>query len=177
MASLFLFCAILGGAVLILQLLLGIFGADHHHGDLTHDAAEGMNLLTVRSLSGGVAFFGITGSAVLAARGGAFLATLAGLLVGGGVAVGVAALMRRIRSLESDGTVHLENAVGHPARVYVPVGPQPRVGKVLLTLQERLMEVPAVSLDGELPTGTSVTVVGITDDGAVEVVRTPETGV
>jgi hypothetical protein len=72
----------------------------------------------------------------------------------------------------------LERAIGQPARVHVkvPGGPgQP--GKVILTLQDRLIELPAVSLEGELPTGTEVTVVGVADGDTVEVVRTPEPGV
>ena len=58
--------------------------------------------------------------------------------------------------------------------VRVPGGGRP--GKVLLTIQERLVELPAVSLDGELPTGTAVTVVGVSGPDTVEVVRTPDPG-
>ena len=49
-------------------------------------------------------------------------------------------------------------------------------GKVMVTVQDRLVELPALSLDGELPTGTDVTVVGVADGGTVEVVRTPDVG-
>jgi hypothetical protein len=60
--------------------------------------------------------------------------------------------------------------------VKVPGGPN-RPGKVLLTVQDRLLELPAVSLDGELPSGTEVIVVGVADGDTVEVVRTPDPGV
>ena len=74
--------------------------------------------------------------------------------------------------------IRLERAIGQSARVHVkvPGGPD-RPGKVIMTLQDRLLELPAVSLDGELPTGTEVAVVGVADGDTVEVVRTPDPGV
>ena len=56
MQSLFVVCAVLGGAVLVLQLVLGVLGiADAHHVELAshhdHPASEGLNLLSVRALA------------------------------------------------------------------------------------------------------------------------------
>lgn len=186
MATIFLVCAFLGGAVLLLQLALGVLGLDHSGADadleLDHDSAggdhlAGFNLLSVRSLVAAVAFFGITGRGALAAGRGLPLATLLALFGGVAAAVIVAALMRLLRNLDRDGVVRIEHAVGLPARVHVRL-PADRTspGKVMLTLQERLMELPAVSLDGELATGTEVTVVGLAGPDTLEVVRTPDPG-
>lgn len=181
MPTLFLVCALLGGGVLVLQLFASVVGlgldvdGDHH---APHDLADGLNLLTVRGMAAGVAFFGIAGSGALAAGFGVPLATVAGLLAGGVASVAVALVMRRLRNLETDGVLRIEGAIGLPARVHVRVpGDAKARGKVLLTVQERLVELSAVSLDGELPTGTAVTVVGVSAPGTVEVVRTPDPGV
>ena len=186
MAALFLVCAVLGGGVLVLQLALGLLGLDAHHdadlgdahGGGAHGAVAGFDLLSVRGAAAAVAFFGIAGRAALAVGIGALPAMAIGTGVGALAALGVAAVMRLMRNFESDGVVMIERAVGQAARVHVkvPGGPD-RPGKVLLTVQDRLLELPAVSLDGELPSGTAVTVVGLADAETVEVVRTPDTGV
>ena len=93
-------------------------------------------------------------------------------------ALAVAALVRLLRNFDSDAVVRLERAIGQSARVHVRIpGGDGQPGKVIMTVQDRLLELPAVSLEGELPTGTEVTVVGVADGDTVEVVRTPDPGV
>lgn len=177
MAQFLLACAVLGGGVLVIQLAIGLLGLDADGGDAS-DAADGFHLLTVRGMAAFVAFLGIGGRGALAA--GLGLTASLGVGVGAGAlaALGVAALTRLLRNFDSDGVVRLEHALGQPGTVHVrlPGGPE-RPGKVLLTVRDRLLEVPAVSLDGELPTGTPVTVVGLAAADTVEVVRTPDPGV
>ena len=179
MASFFLACAVLGGSVLVLQLVLGFVGAGLDHDiDSGHDVAGGFNLLSVRGLAAGAAFFGVAGSGALAAGLGLVSSTLLALAAGGVAAFATAWLMRTVRRFESDGVLRIEGAIGQPARVHVRLPAEPdSPGKVILTLQDRIVELPAVSLDGELPTGTPVTVVGLAGNDILEVVRTPETGV
>lgn len=178
MATLLLACALLGGTVLVLQLILGLVGAGTDH-DLHHPSGldDGLHLLTVRGVAAALAFFGITGRGLLAAGWSILPATAVAVGAGLLAALATAWAMRLLRNLESDGVVRLERAVGQSARVHVRVpGGRGQPGKVLLTLQDRLVELPAVSLDGELATGTPVTVVGLADAGTVEVVRTPDPG-
>ena len=183
MAAFFLACAVLGGGIILLQFALGFFGHDADdlsggEGDHGSHASAGFDLLTVRSIAAAVAFFGIAGRSAMAFGLGPVGATLAALGVGALAALGNAALMRLLGNFESDGAVLIERAVGESGRVHVKVpGGGGRAGKVLLTVQDRLMELPAVSLDGELPSGTPVTVVGLADAETVEVVRTPDPGV
>lgn len=181
----FLASATLGGGVLVLQLLLGMLGAGHDdagHGfdhDTDHGSAldDGLELVTVRGIAAGLTFFGIAGLATLSGGGGAILATALALAAGVAADVGVASLMHRLRRLESDGVLRIEGAVGLPAQVHVRLPATPgEAGKVLLTLQNRLVELAAVSLEGEIPSGTPVTVVGIAGPKTVEVVRTPDPG-
>ncbi|MHB1224588.1 MAG: hypothetical protein ACYC2G_11195 [Gemmatimonadaceae bacterium] len=178
MPTVFLVAALFGGAVLVLQLLLGVIGLEGGH-DVGQDGVVdgGLQLLTVRGVAAALTFFGIAGRAVLALGGGTVLATAAGVAAGGAAAVGVAAVMRQLGRLESDGVIRIERSVGLPGVVHVSLpGDAHEAGKIMLTLQDRRIELKAVSLDGELPTGTPVTVVGLAGHDTVEVVRTPEPG-
>ena len=192
MATLFLVAAVLGGSILILQLVLSVIGMEMGH-DVDHagpgdgagesggdtDSADGLQLLTVRSLAAGIAFFGIAGRSVLALDLGVLLATAPAWRPGSPPRRRCAAAMRQLRNLESDGVVRIEGAVGRSGQVHVrvPADAGAGAGRILLTLQNRLVELPAVSLDGELPSGTQVTVVGLSGPETVEVVRTPDPGV
>src|SRR5688572_26352811 len=95
MSIFFVTCLALGGAVLVIQLLLGVMGLDHGHGadlgdaaeakDALHvhyDAAQGLNLLSARALSAGVAFFGVGGLAGLATGWGWVVGVVLGLVTG-----------------------------------------------------------------------------------------------
>ena len=185
MASFFLACAVLGGTVLVLQLVLGVLGLHHdgsdahlHTGhDAAHGASQGLNLLSVRALSTFTAFFGIAGRAILAAGLGTLPAALGGTVAGGVAMVSVAALMRAMLRLESDGTVRVEGAIGEPAVVYLQVpGRKAGVGKVHLTLQNRTVEYRAITAHEELPTGSKVIVVDVVSPDTVEVALTPDLG-
>jgi len=181
MNTFFLACALLGGAVLALQLALGLLGFDHGALDLdAHggDAGEALQLFSVRSVAAGLTFFGFAGLALLALGVPLLLALLVALCVGTGAAVGVAMLMRALLALESDGTVHVERSLGEPATVYLRIpGARTGAGKILLTVQGRTVEYQAVTPELEpLPTGTAVVVVGIAGPDTVEVVPAPQLG-
>lgn len=179
MHEIFLFCLLLGGTVLIVQILLGLFaGSDSLPEPLQlgeAGAEDGLDLLSVRTIAAGTTLFGATG-VWLASRGlPAFinvpLATAAGIAA----AIGTAYLMRQILKLESDGSLRLENAVGEPGTVYLPVPAQRGgYGKVQLALQGRTVELRAVSDTADvIPTGAAVIVVSLLDGDTVEVTPTP----
>ncbi len=179
MYTLFLVCAVLGGAVVLLQLVLGLLGVGHELPDLEHGAesADALDLLSVRALSAGIAFFGIGGLAVLTGGFGPLLALPVALVSGGVATVGVAALMRSVTRLEEDGTVRLDRSLGQPGTVYLSIpGQHAGAGKVLLTLQNRTVECQAVTALDELPTGTPIIVVDILGPDTVEVAPTPTLG-
>ena len=183
MHSLFLFALALGGAVLVLQLVLSLAGigheghdfAAHHHGG---EHGEGLHLFSVRAMAAALAFFGLVGWSLglaglpgWAAAGGALVAGFAAM-------VAVAALVRAMTRLERDAAVRIEGAVGLPATVYVPV-PAARggAGKVFVTLQERMTEFQAVTTHAQtLPSGAAVVVVDVLGPDTVEVVPNPSLG-
>ncbi len=175
MTTFFLTCAVLGAVVLLTQLVLGVLG--HHHGGVgDHDAAsDGLQLLSVRALSAGIAFFGLGGLGARALGWPMVFAVALGIALGGAAALGVAATMRAMLKLARDASVNIELAVGEPATVYVPVpASHGGAGKVLLKLQGRTVEYQAVTPEGRLlPTGTAVVVVDVRGHDTVEVVPLP----
>jgi hypothetical protein len=190
--SVFLFLAVVGGAVVLLQGLapllgMGDHGADGHDvGALHHEAASGatasplaaFHFRSVRAIAAGVAFTGIGG--LLALRQfDSLVATALALLLGGAIYLFVAFVMRGFTRLEADHSVHPLSAVGLQAVVSLPipardVGP----GKVRLVVAGRHVEWPAIQAESALPgdiidSGTPVQVVDAADDTTLTVVPIP----
>lgn len=195
MEILFIICAIFGGTVLVAQFLLGFAGHgvgggefdddsdapagdhfesadDHHaHGDQTHHGSTWVfGILTFRTVMIGITFFGLTGKAALAS-GFEQLAALT-IAVGFGLAsmYGVYFLMRSLYRLTADGTERIGRSIGEEATVYLSVPANDSgVGKVHLTLQNRLVEYEAITSGERIATGTRVIVVGVSGSDRVVV--------
>ncbi len=192
MGNLFLFCAIFGGTVLLAQFFLG-FGSDEqgsegpedapdaiggiegdasdgHHDAGHHDSTWVFGVLTLRTVLIGVTFFGLTGKAATAS-GFEQPQTLL-IAVGCGLAAmyGVYFLMRGLYKLTADGTERIDRSIGQEATVYLAIpGRNQGVGKVHVTVQQRLLEYEAMTVGERLPTGTRVVVVGVLSSDRVEV--------
>lgn len=184
MTTFFVVCAALGGGVLVVQLLLGLLGVvdagghldagDGHDGGGVHVAAEGLDLLSVRALSAGVAFFGLGGLAGLATPFGLLAAIPLALVTGTAAMFGTAVAMRWMLGFEDDGTVSIHGAVGATGTVYLAIpGERQGAGKVTLTLQNRIVEYQAVTSDAPLPTGAPIMVVDVVGPNTVHVVADP----
>ena len=183
MRTLFLTCALLGGGILVAQLVLGVLGIIHDGHDAPHGfhgtghgehAAEGLNLLSVRALSAGLGFFGVGGMAGMATGFGLLAALPAAIALGGAAMIGTAIATRAMLRLEDDGSVSIHGAVGTTGTVYLTIPGQRRgAGKVHLTLQNRTVEYQAVTSDRALPTGASVLVVDVVGPDTVDVVPDP----
>ena len=175
MTTLYLWCAIVGGIVLLFQLVAGFVGLEYghaHDGHFGDSGGEGLNLLSVRSIAAGIAFFGIAGLA--AAAFGPVLSAVAAVGAGTAAMVSVAALIRAFGRLERDATVSLVSAVGTTGSVYLSIPARREgAGKVHVTVQGRLVECRAVTDEGDLPTGTPVLVVDVDGTDTVVVVRNP----
>lgn len=180
MNTFFLTCAAVGGVILVAQLVLSFFGAEHHaddpHSGSHHDgASEGLQLFSARSLSAALAFFGIGALAISAMRLPAPVAIVGGGVLGVAAMTGVAMLMRAMLKLDHDGSINIERAIGASATVYVPIpASEQGSGKVTLTLQGRTVEYQAVTAEGQqLPTGSAVLIVEVRSADTVEVVPLP----
>ena len=186
--SVFLFLAVVGGAVVLLQGLAPLLGmghdADGHdiggaHHDGPHGAAGSplgaFNFRSVRAIAAGVAFTGLGGLLAFRQFGGIIALALA-LLLGGAIYLLVAFVMRAFTRLEADHSVQPFRAVGQQAVVSLSIpsrdaGP----GKVTLVVAGRHVEWPAVQTESALPgitiaAGTSVQVVDAADDTTLTVV-------
>jgi hypothetical protein len=185
MELLFQACVVLGGVVLVLQVVLSLVGLGGHDLDVhaptdvhvagPHAAAGGidssgaLSLLSVRALSAGVAVFGASGLVLLRLVPG-WLAALVSVAPALLVATLTASLTRLMVRMEVSGTLRLEEAVGQSATVYLTV-PASSVeasthGLIHLTLQGRSVELRAVTREAEsLPAGSSVVVLSVSENG------------
>jgi hypothetical protein len=164
--TLFLIFAVVGGALLALQMLLMAFGVDDPM-DVT--LGEGLNLLSIRAIVAALTFFGVGGLLAGALGLPTVLSLIVALGTGLAAAAGVAWMNASLHRLESDGTVHVESAIGLPATVYLRVpGGREGAGKVMLQLNGRTVEYQAISA-AELPTGAPVVVVDVISPDTVEV--------
>jgi hypothetical protein len=176
MTSLFWGCLLLGGAVTVLQLGATMIGLDHDlHADAHGPVSDGLNLFSVRALSAGMAFFGLAGLGALRLGSGAVLSSFAALAAGTAAAGAVAMAMRTLLRLNSDRTFRLESAMGASGDVYLSI-PASRsgMGKVHLTVQQRIMELDAVTPAEGLATGTKVLVIDCVAPATVVVVPQPD---
>ena len=177
METAFLVCAILGGTILIAQILLGLVGFGHDVDvDTDADADAGdhgdgfLGLLSVRAVSSAILFFGLGGRTAMyyGMEGPAALGIA--LLAGAGALYAVAMIMKSLAGLKADGTARVERAVGLAATVYLRIpGARTGQGKVHLMLQNRTVEYQAMTAGSELPTGAQVKVVAVVNSDTVEV--------
>ena len=158
MTTLFTICAVVGGTLFVCQFLLTLLGVggDHdiaidagghdvHIGhDVHHDSSWFFGVLSFRAIVAAVTVFGLAGRAALAAQ----MSTYLSLLIAGASAFAamllIAALMQGLTKLQSEGTIHIEGAVGQPGTVYLKIpGNRAGLGKVTLNLQDRTVEYQA----------------------------------
>jgi hypothetical protein len=177
METAFLVCAILGGSILIGQILLGLVGFGHDLDvDTDADADVGdhgdtfLGLLSIRTVSAALLFFGLGGRTALYYGLEEPAALGLALLAGAGALYSVAMIMKSLAGLKADGTARVERAVGLAATVYLRIpGAKAGQGKITLMLQNRTVEYQAVTAGGELPTGAQVKVVAVVNSDTVEV--------
>ncbi len=175
METAFLLCAVLGGTLVVCQMLASVFGmmgdtdSDTDHDDAHHDNFF-LGMLTVRTVSSALLFFGLGGLTSLYY--GADEPAAFGVAIGAGLAALylVATLMKSVAKLKADGTARVERAIGRPGTVYlrIPAG-RSAAGKIQMMLQNRTVEYQAVTAGNELPTGTAIKVVAIVNSDTVEV--------
>jgi hypothetical protein len=182
MQNFFLACTILGGAIVVLQLAFGLAGAHDVPHETPHDlagghpehASEGLHLFSVRAVTAALATFGAAGMGAMALGLPGLLALPIAAAVGLATLFGVAWALRAMLRLEDDGTVSIGGALGASGVVYLTIpGERSGAGKVHLTLQNRTVELPAVTPAASLPTGAAVLVVDLVDPDTVVVVPSP----
>jgi hypothetical protein len=146
--------------------------------DLGHPGAHWFyEVISLRTLSAAVTFFGLTGKSSMAFGYTAFQSLVVATLVGLAAMYAVYWLFKQVYRLQHTGTENIRNAVGASADVYVPIpGNRAGAGKVTFRLQNRLVEYQAVTEEPErLATGEKVIVVAVVNSDTVRVVRAEQT--
>lgn len=186
MDTVFMIFAGLGGTLIVCQFILSIFGvgADHHglgDSDAGHDAGHPntdvahhdswyVGLLTFRTVSTAITFAGLGGMCAEYYALPKVSVFITSVLSGIAALFAVAMIMRGMAKLKSDGTVNLDASLGQKGTVYLRIpGNGTGPGKVTLNLQNRTVELEAITKGPELATGSPILVREILDKGVVEV--------
>lgn len=189
LGQIFATAAIPATVVMVLQtvlLLIGFAGhdgdCDHELGDCESDASgdaedlhdgahhmDGLRLFTVRGIVAMLAIGGWTGVALCDAGVGTVLSSVIAIIAGLAALFLAAYVIKLSLKLQDDGNFNIKNAVAHTATVYIPIPPSREgIGKITMNLQERFVELDAMTDHGEkLPTGAMVQVVSVTDKNEV----------
>jgi len=193
MEDLYKYCAVIAGTLLVGQLLLSLIGFGHHAdlhdlptGDIDVDvSADGFDhgggwfvgMLSFRAIVAALTVFGLVGLGGSAGdRFDPLQTFVMALVAGGGVLYGVGWLLRTLYQFKSEGTVHIERAVGQTGSVYLSIpGQNAGAGKVTVKVQGRTMQYKAMTSEQELPTGTPVVVLNVLTPAIVEVTKATET--
>lgn len=178
--TIYLICAIAGGTILVLRVILMLVGVDQGDAadvsveagaDGAGDASgDGFNLLSLQSIAGFFTMFGLVGLGLLQINAAEIWSLLGGLAAGLVTGWATAMIFFQARRLQSSGTLVISNAIGQTGTVYLTI-PEKGRGVVTLTVQGSLRTMDAVSEHGRrIPTGSFVRVVAITA-GNILVVR------
>ena len=179
MATIYTVCAVVGGVILLCQLLLTVIGLDHDHADIAevgddieigdeyadaHDSTWFFSVLTFKSLVAALAFFGLGGHAALSAGISPFISVQCALAAAILAMLCVAWLMRVLYRLDAQGNVRIEHCIGETGTVYLGIpANQSGAGKVTVSVQNRSMEYAAMTENEAIATGARVEVVGVKD--------------
>lgn len=151
-------------------------GVDSHSAP-HHSSTWFFAVISFRTVVAALAFFGLTGLAMNAYPDSSPTMTF-GVALATGIAAmyGVHWLMRSIASLRSEGTVRIGHAVGETGTVYLRIPSSGSgTGKIQIKLQNRTVELQALTEGEALPTGATIVVVSVVNSDTVRVARAPET--
>ena len=166
--------------VLIVQTVLVLFGigGDEADADIDPDGFDvgdaGDGGLVLFSVRGIVAMFCVAGwsGVVFVDLGIApILCVFLAILCGSAALFGIAYLMKAVLKLQSNGNIQIGSAVGKTGEVYIPIPAKGQGrGKINITVQDRFIEIDAITRAEEtLKTGETVRVVSTDEAGLVVV--------
>ena len=157
-------------ALQTIMTFAGLSDMDMEDGDGgSHDGHSISEYFSVRNL---VSFFlGFSWCGIVLIESGSSL----GIAIGGGTVMGLALvgitmlILKTLASLKSDGTMSLDNAIGHEGLVTITIpADKHHYGKIGISFQNRYRELEGISKDQqELAKGTRVKVVAISGNQLV----------
>lgn len=172
-STLYFGCAVAGGAVLAIQMLLLFLGGDVADGEVDFDgASDGVSFFSIRTVASFLTFFGLIGMYGQQQGWSDAMAAGSALGAGAGMMLVVAWLFSLQNKLHQDGNIHPAGAVGLGAIVYLRIPAENSgKGKITVALQGRTSEFAAVTDGPELPTGADVTIVRMISENTFEVAK------
>ncbi len=171
---------IVGGAVMIFQfalLLLGFgdldadvdFEVDDLDGDVEVPRSGFLGMISVRTVTAFVAFFGIGGLAVESAGFPPLHQLIGALAAGSGAFVGMFFLGKALHGLRQEHVEDIQETLGQTATVYLRI-PSGGEGKVTVVISGRQAQFKAIGANGcDLATGTSAKVTKVLTSDLLEV--------
>ena len=171
--------------VLVVQTVLLMFGigdGDGADADVDPDGFDigeavsgddGLTLFTVRGIVGMFCVAGWAGIVFIDLGLGNALSIFLAILCGAAALFGIAYLMKAVLKLQSSGNIQLGYALGKIGEVYIPIPPKGEGrGKISITVQDRFIEVDAISgSEDGFKTGDTVRVISTDESGLVVVER------
>ena len=148
----------------------------HHAADADVDhpaSARIFQVLSFRAIVAALTFFGLGGLWSSAKGYSDTVSVMIATLAGAAALYGMYRLMKALYSFQSSGNLNIRNAIGKPAKIYIPVPASGGgKGKVQMTVQGRTMEFEAMTDDDQpLETGANVVVKRIVGSDLVHVTR------
>lgn len=145
-------------------------GADHATAAEHHGGNWFLGVLSFRSVTAALTFFGLAGLAAESANAAMGIVLLVAAGAGLAALYGVYRLMRWLSGLSSDGTVRIHRAIGRQGTVYLRIpGHNAGSGKIQIALQNRTVELLATTGGDPLPAGARVLVVDVLTANTVAV--------
>lgn len=154
---------------------------DHHtpihtaaDADVDHPGSSWLfQVLSFRTIVAAITFFGLGGAWSASSGHAPGLSLLVALAAGFAAMYAMYRLMKAIYNLQSSGNVDIRNAIGQPAKIYIPVPASGTgKGKIQVTLQGRVMEYEAITDDEQtLKTGENSVVESVVGSDIVKVTR------
>ena len=182
--AVYFLCAVFGGVLIVLQLLLMLigFGWDTDGGydigtsDDSPFPTEISKILSFRTITAGITFFGLGGLAALAGETTQFVSVIIAIVSGCVAIYAVFYLYWAVARMTTDGTFSEKTLVGCTGTVYIRIPPaKAGCGKVQVLQQGRTAEYEAITAGEELKTATPIVVVGVVSSTLVEVVAITST--
>ena len=193
MEWIYFICAVAGGTLFLIRMILMIVAGvgddvdlhvDHADGmdmdghDMGHDVDHadagdaGVKLLSFQGIMAFSTMFGLVGmGCTRQGNFGLIISLTMATAVGVATAWVVAMILRFMVKMQSSGTLDIYNALGQEGTVYLTI-PKDEVGKVRVTVQDRLRVLDAVAEDKEeIKTGERVRVLGLSGTSVLVVDR------
>jgi hypothetical protein len=171
----FLYAAVAGGALFLVQLVLSMMGAGDADLDIGGDhhpsADTAFKVLSLQGLTAFFAMFGLVGLALYhESQAGAAVSVLGGLTGGVLTTWLISVIFSAAKGLEVSGTVDLQKAIGLTGTVYLGITSD-KPGKLTININGRLLTLDAVTSGEPLKTGDEARVTRVLGDGSVGVER------